>query len=213
MNPIVLSKRVFDVTYGFELEFASTFTRETICSLLNDYRIPVLVSKGGDCDYSRFWYLGTDSSIITQIHNPPAYGYELRSITFKEFPFEQVQKICELLKRKCFLTETCGLHIHYSYDTSNFINSERITLDVKKIRMPKKQRMRYCMDFTDKYRPIHFIGADYCIIHYECRVFNASFRARAIFQNWKTLDKILQKYWNRLWIDEYDLHWYKTIAS
>lgn len=211
MESILVSKRVFDVTYGFELEFASRLNRETMCSLLNDYAIPILVSKPGNYfDYRRFWYLGVDNSILDYVSICDIYGHELRSVLFKEFPFEQVHKICELLKRRCFLTDTCGLHIHYSYSSLNFISRDKIESDVKRLRMPKKQRMKYCMDFIDKYRPINIVSIDKtndCLMHYECRVFNASFRPRAIFQNWKTLDGILRKHWNYLY--ESDLHWYK----
>lgn len=186
------------INYGFELEFASSYGKHMIRDLLTEAKIDIKISLNNlDPDYTKYWYLGTDNSVLDDAVNLQDYmGYELRSRIFSDFPFDEVKSICEVLKKIARITPTSGLHFHYSYSSDNFISPSLVEEYVKRLRMPKKERRRYCMQYYDKYRPICRVLNEALITHYECRVFNASLKPRAIFQNWKTLNTILNKCMN-----------------
>jgi hypothetical protein len=172
------------ITYGLELEFAAVGSRIRIVNDLASQNVPIVYSHTDlKPDFTRNWYLGTDGSVTQK----PLHGYELRSRMFQEFPTEELSAILRYLKsHNCRTTPTAGLHFHFS---GGNVNVEELTKAITKLRITKKTRQKFCLQrhVNKKYVPIHHIA--YC--HYECRVFNASLKFRAIYQNWLTLRKLL----------------------
>ena len=118
-------------------------------------------------------------------------SFELRSIIFQEFPFETLSKILSFLgKNNCRTTAKAGLHFHFSGMQLEYNDIIKLTKQIVSMRVPKKERKTYCLrKDSSTYHPI--IGIDPHSYHYECRIFNASLKLRAIYQNWLTLTKML----------------------
>lgn len=191
------------IQYGLELEFGSLYTRYSLVQRLSKI-LPIKVSEIGTIpDYTKYWYLGTDASIIstTADKQKGTHGLELRSPIFSRFPSKTLSKILGFLRENhCFVTPTSGLHFHFSgiylggHTLSEYFNSKMMELSrqVRKMRIAKHARKAHCLDISGRYTPVRLVESK--SNHYECRIFNSSLKTRAIYQNWKTLNKMLQKF-------------------
>jgi len=165
-----------NIAWGFELEFCSSL-------------LPTIISTNLDV------YFGSDNTKWTLAHDGTArgfgkMGYELRTPIFTEFPLHQLkEKLNKLIKLDASTHSRCGLHFHFSLQKGVHLNATQLEQQLRQMKMPRHQRQVYCNKKEGKYRPLRCVNAD--DLHYEIRIFNASLKLRAIHQNWKTCNKLV----------------------
>lgn len=174
---------VLPVQVGVELEFCGPGCG-WLAYMLSKERFPVSLDHN-----NRVWSLGYDSSVLRQRKGPEQWlrgenCCEFRTPILTPVKLRMMRRWLEVfLKLNCFVTPTCGMHVHISSPkTSATVDGERLADELEKRYLDAvwTGRKRYCNkgfgDYQDrshgepKYRVVNRREGN----HHEVRVFNGT---------------------------------------
>jgi peroxiredoxin family protein len=170
--------------FGFELEFG----------MKNELHLERLRREVDRVGLGSLFQVGVDCTAISPGYNR---GVEVRTDKPFEgfnFPYESVKNLLTTIKQfDCAIGKECGVHFHFSgfgkIDSEKFLSIIKVQSWESRNTWCKK---RSSDSETSKYQELRRVDDDYCIDHYECRMFNGTLNIRALAQYHTMLVKTLK---------------------
>ncbi len=163
-----LEQNVSDIDqFGIEIEFSASIPDVTIAEITG---IPL----SRDCNEG--WNIGADQTASDDVGD----GFELRTPPFTVFPDDLAHKL-KLIKKVGWINRTCGLHIHFSGPSFNYLyfldkmDFLALSKNLYELGAPNPEREHFCQPHDCTHNHKNVVLRNIVDDHWECRVFNSSF--------------------------------------